>query len=161
MRTLLTSTAAIAALLTGTVGAGDIQPPFTKEGLWEATSSHTMMGKTTKVTVKVCQNHESEQKERDSAAQLRQKNQCTYTTTQPTPGTYVTESKCTTGPRAGNSSKSTITFQGDTAYHVEMRMTSSSGMESTMVADSKYVGSCPATMKPGDTVMGDGQKIGN
>jgi hypothetical protein len=161
MRILLTSTAAIAALLTGTVGAGDIQPPFTKEGLWEATTSQTVMGKTIKVTMKVCQNHESQQKERDFSMQLRQKDQCTYTTTQPTPGTYVVESKCTTGPRAGDSSKSTMTFQGDTAYHLEVHMTRSSGAESTMVGDSKYVGSCPANMKPGDTVTADGQKIGS
>jgi hypothetical protein len=161
MRTLLTLTAAIAALLAGAVQAGDIQPPFTKEGLWEANTSHTMMGKTTQVTVKVCQNRETQQKERDEAAARRQKDQCTYTTTQPAPGTYVSESKCTTGPRAGNSSKATMTFQGDSAYHVEMHMTSASGSESTMIADSKYVGPCPADMKPGDTVMGNGQKIGH
>jgi hypothetical protein len=28
-----------------------------------------------------------------------------------------------------------------------------------MIMDSKYLGSCPADMKPGDAVMADGKKI--
>jgi hypothetical protein len=156
MRTLFILNAAIAAAVIGSVHADELQPPFTKDGLWQATTSHTMLGKTTQIVVKVCQNRETQQKERDSAAQLRQKDQCQHTITQPAPGTYVTESKCTTGPRAGSSSKITITFQGDSAYHMDMHATSGSGTESSMVIDSKYVGPCPPDMKPGDTVMGNG-----
>ena len=158
MRTLLMN-AAIAAALIGNVRAADIEPPFAKDGLWEATTSHTMMGKTTQATVKLCQNRESQQKEREFSAQMRQKDQCSRTTTQTAPGTFVIESKCTSGPRAGSSSKTTMTFQGDSAYHMDMHMTTSSGVENTMVIDGKYVGACPPDMKPGDTVMGNGQKF--
>jgi hypothetical protein len=31
--------------------------------------------------------------------------------------------------------------------------------ETVMIMDSKYLGSCPAGMKPGDVVMADGGKI--
>jgi len=31
--------------------------------------------------------------------------------------------------------------------------------ETVMIMDTKYVGSCPADVKPGDMVMSDGKKI--
>jgi hypothetical protein len=31
--------------------------------------------------------------------------------------------------------------------------------ESVTIIDSRYLGSCPADMKPGDTVMADGTKM--
>jgi hypothetical protein len=158
VRTLLILSAAIGATVAGGIRADEIQPPFTKDGLWEATTSHTMAGKTTQTTLKMCQSRDTQQKERELSAQLRQKDQCTHTTTQPGPGTYVTEKKCTTGPNAGSTSKSTMTFQGDTAYRLDMHM-NRAGTESAMTIEAKYLGPCPPDMKPGDTVLADGQKI--
>jgi|GEM_PF-902329 hypothetical protein len=43
----------------------------------------------------------------------------------------------------------TITPQGDTAYHMVSQSTGT-GMSSSMVADSKWLGACPAGMVPGD-----------
>jgi hypothetical protein len=159
MKTLLILNAAIAAAIIGNVRADEIQPPFTKDGLWQATTSHTMAGKTTQMIMKICQNRDTQQKDRDLSAQLRQKDQCAHTTTQAGPGIYVIEKKCTTGPNAGSSSKSTMTFQGDAAYRLDMHMTSSAGAESAMSIEAKYLGPCPPDMKPGDAVMPDGKKI--
>jgi Protein of unknown function (DUF3617) len=159
MRTLFILNAAIAAAVIGSVRADDIQPPFTKEGLWQASTSHTMAGKTTQMTMKVCQNRETQQKDRDLSLQLRQKDQCTHTTTLASPGVYVTEKKCTAGPNAGSATKATMTFQGDTAYRVDMHMTSSAGAESAMTIDAKYLGPCPPDMKPGDAILPNGSKL--
>jgi hypothetical protein len=159
MKTLLILNAAIAAAVIGSVRADEIQPPFTKDGLWQATTSHTMAGKTTQMTLKMCQNHDTQQKERDMSLQLRQKDQCAHTSTQAGPGVYVSEKKCTTGPNAGSSTKVTMTFQGDTAYRVDVHITSSTGAESAMSVDGKYLGSCPPDMKPGDMVTPDGKKM--
>ena len=111
------------------------------------------------MTMKICQDHGTQQKDRELSAQLRAKDQCAHTTTQTGPGVYVVEKKCATGPNAGSSSKSTMTFQGDTAYRLDMHMTNNSGAESAMSIEAKYLGPCPADMKPGDTVMPDGKKI--
>jgi uncharacterized protein DUF3617 len=159
MKTLLILNAAIAAAVIGSVRADEIQPPFTKEGLWEATTSHTMAGKTTQMTMKICQNHATQQKDRDLSAQLRGKDQCVHTTSQSGPGIYVSDKKCTTGPNAGSSSKSTLTLQGDTAYHLDLHVTSNAGAESAMNIDAKYLGPCPSDMKPGDVVTADGKKF--
>jgi hypothetical protein len=97
-----------AAAVIGSVRADEIQPPFTKDGLWQATTSHTMAGKTTQMTMKICQNHDTQQKERDMSLQLRQKDQCAHSSIQASPGVYISEKKCTTGPNAGSSTKVTI-----------------------------------------------------
>jgi hypothetical protein len=159
VKTPLIFGAAIAAAILGNVHADEIQPPFTKDGLWQATTSHTMAGKTNQMTLKICQDHSTQQKDRDLSAQLRAKDQCTHTTSQPGPGVYVVEKKCTIGPNAGSASKSTLTFQGDGAYRLDMHVTGKTGAESVMSIDGKYLGPCPADMKPGDTVMPDGKKI--
>jgi hypothetical protein len=159
MKTLLILNAAIAAAVIGSVRADEIQPPFMKDGLWEATTSHAVAGKTTQMTMKMCQSHDTQQKDRELSAQLRQKDQCAHTTTQTGPGVYVSEKKCSTGPNAGSTSKSTMTFQGDTAYRMDLHMTSGAGAESAMVIDAKYLGPCPPDMKPGDAVTADGKKF--
>jgi hypothetical protein len=50
------------------------------------------------------------------------------------------------------------TYQGDTASHTEMH-TNDGKSETVTTMDAKYLGSCPAGMKPGDAVMPDGKKI--
>jgi hypothetical protein len=159
MKTLVMLNAVIATAAIATVRAGDIEPPFTKEGLWEATTSHTAAGKTSQMKMKICQNRDTQQKDRDLSLQLRQKDQCTHTTTLAGTGVYVMEKKCTTGPNAGSATKATMTIQGDGAYRLDMHMTSSAGAESAMIVEAKYLGPCPADMKPGDAVMPDGRKM--
>jgi hypothetical protein len=77
--------------------------------------------------------------------------------TQPSANTYVEESRCAKGPNAGSVTKVIYTYQGDTASHTEMHMNVGNA-ETVMIIDAKYLGSCPAGMKPGDLII-DGKVI--
>jgi hypothetical protein len=109
-------------------------------------------------SVKMCQSKELTKSLHSNGEELRKKNECTSSVTQPSPSTYVEESRCSKGPNAGSVTKITYTYQGDTASHTEMH-TNTGKSETVMTMDAKYVGSCPAGMKPGDAIMADGTKI--
>ncbi len=130
-----------------------------KDGLWETHSTQTQQGKTVfDTSVKMCRSKELTNSMQSSGEELRKKNACTSAVTQPSPNTYAEESRCAKGPNAGSVTKITYTYQGDTASHTEMHMNDGK-TETVMVIDAKYLGSCPAGMKPGDVVMPDGKKI--
>ncbi|HTV96365.1 MAG TPA: DUF3617 family protein [Steroidobacteraceae bacterium] len=156
MRIILMMGAVIGAA--AIAGADEVQPPLVKEGLWEASSQHTMFGRTMHTSMKICQTHETQRKEREFAAGIRKQNQCTSQSSQPAPGVYVSESRCASGPAAGTVTRSTTTFQGDGSYRSEIHMTIA-GKENVTILEAKYVGPCPPDMKPGDTLMPDGRKI--
>lgn len=145
-------------ICSGIAQADGFKPPPTREGLWETHSTHTQQGKTVfDKTIKMCQSNESTQSMQARAEEMRKQNECTSNVTQPSTGTYVEESRCAKGPNAGSVTKVVYTYQGDTASHTEMRMNIGKS-ESAMIIDAKYVGSCPAGMKPGDLVI-DGKII--
>ena len=60
-------------------------------------------------------------------------------------------------------SHSTITFSGTTAYRAEARVHSEPPFmgrsDSTAAQEGKWTGPCPPDMRPGDLVMGNGMKI--
>lgn len=153
-------------LLTATLCAGiaitradEFKPPPTKEGFWETHSSQVQQGKTvSSSSVKMCKSNEQTKALQKTAEEVRKRNECTSTVSQPDSSTYVEESRCAKGPNAGSVTHVTYTYQGDTATHTEMRM-SIRGTESVMTIDAKYVGNCPSGMKPGDFMMGDGKII--
>jgi hypothetical protein len=143
----------------GIAGADEFKPPPMKDGLWETHSTQTQQGKTVfDTSVKMCQSKELTKSMQSNGEELRKKNKCTSAVTQPSPNTYVEESRCAEGPNAGSVTKVIYTFQGDIASHMEMHMNEGKS-ETVMIMDSKYLGSCPADMKPGDAVMADGKKI--
>jgi hypothetical protein len=143
----------------GIAGADEFKPPPMKDGLWESHSTHTQQGKTVfDTSVKMCQSKELTKSMRSNAEELRKKNKCTSAVTQPSPNSYVEESRCAEGPNAGSVTKVIYTFQGDTASHMEMHINEGKS-ETVTIMDLKYLGSCPAGMKPGDVVMPDGKKI--
>jgi hypothetical protein len=158
MRTQLIVNTAIVLASIGLATADEPQLPLMKEGLWQAHTSMTLRGKTTEVNSKMCQTHETQKKERDFSSDLRKKNQCADSITQTSPSSWVSENKCQSGPLAGTVSKSTMTFQGDTAYHSEVHIQRNGGEDVTVI-DSKYVGPCPSDMRPGDTVLDNGMKM--
>jgi hypothetical protein len=150
---------AVLSALIGIAGADEFKPPPMKDGLWETHSTQTQQGKTViDTSVKMCQSKELTKSLQSNGEELRKKNECTSTVTQPSPNTYVEESRCSKGPNAGSVTKIIYTYQGDTASHTEMHM-SAGKSETVMTMDAKYLGSCPAGMKPGDAVMADGKKI--
>ena len=139
-------------------GADDIKPPPTKEGLWETHSTQIQQGKTVSDrSVKMCQSKELNKSMQATGDELKKKNECTSSVTQPSPNTYLEESRCAKGPNAGSLTKVVYTHQGDTASHTEMRMNVGKS-ETVMIMDAKYLGSCPAGMKPGDLII-DGKMI--
>jgi hypothetical protein len=151
---------AILSALIGIAGADEFKPPPMKDGLWETHSTQTQQGKTVfDMSVKMCQSKEHTKSLQSTGEELRKKNECTSTVTQPSPNSYVEESRCSKGPNAGSVTKINYTFQGDTASHTEMHMNAGKS-ETVMIMDAKYLGSCPAGMKPGDAVTADGKKIG-
>jgi hypothetical protein len=142
----------------GVAGADGFKPPPTKEGLWETHSIQTQQGKTVSDrVVKMCQSTETTKSMQATGEEMRKKNECTANVTQPSANTYVEESRCSKGPNAGSVTKVVYTYQGDTASHTEMHINAGQS-ETTMIIDAKYLGSCPATMKPGDLMM-DGKII--
>jgi len=70
----------------------------------------------------------------------------------------VEENRCAKGPNAGSVTKVIYSNQGDTASHTEMHMDVGKA-ETVVVIDAKYLGGCPAGMKPGDLMMNDGKII--
>jgi hypothetical protein len=143
----------------GVAGADDFKPPPSKEGLWETRSTHTQQGKSVSdPAVKMCQSNETTKSMQARGEEMRKTNECTSRVTRPSPNTYVEESRCAKGPSAGSVTKIIYTNQGDTASHTEMHVTVGKS-DSVVIIDAKYLGSCPAAMKPGDLMMDDGKII--
>ena len=146
----------IAVLLvwSGIAEADGIKPPPTKEGLWETHSTQTQQGKAVfDKSVKMCQSKETTKSMQSNGEELRKKNECTSSVSQTSTNTFAEESRCAKGPNAGTVTKVVSTYQGDTASHMEMHMNAGKS-ETVMIMDAKYLGSCPAGMKPGDLMMG-------
>jgi hypothetical protein len=151
----------IAAVLAsiGIAGAQEFKPPPMKDGFWETHSIESKQGKTLfETTVKMCQSKDIANSMQANADELRKKNGCTSTVSQPSANTYVEESRCSKGPNAGSVTKVIYTYQADVSSHTEMHVNAGAD-ETVMIMDTKYVGSCPADVKPGDMVMSDGKKI--
>jgi hypothetical protein len=150
------------AVLTASIslaGADELKPPPTKEGLWETRGTHMQQGKTVPdPAVKMCQSNNTTKAMQAQGEELRKKNECTSHVSRPSPNTYVEESSCAKGPSAGSVTKVVYTNQGDTASHTEMHMNVGKS-ETVVVIDAKYLGACPAGMKPGDLMMDDGKII--
>jgi Protein of unknown function (DUF3617) len=151
---------AVLAASVGTAAADEYQPPPMKDGLWQTHSVQTVAGKSSNdMTIKMCQTKELTQSSQALSAQLRKTNQCTSTIVQQSGNTVVEESRCAKGPNAGAVTRFVYSHVGDTASHIEMR-SQKGGADGVTVMDMKYLGSCPAGMKPGDVIMPDGKVLG-
>jgi hypothetical protein len=150
--------AAVAASLE-LAGADEFKPPPMKDGLWEAHSTQTQQGKTVfDTSTKMCQSKELTKSTESMGEELRKRDQCTSTVTQTSANSFAEESHCAKGSNAGSVTKTVYTYQGDTASHMEMHLQNGKS-ETVMIMDMKYLGSCPADMKPGDVIMPDGKKF--
>jgi hypothetical protein len=148
--------AVLSAVLSFSIGiaaADELKPPPMKEGLWVTKSTQTGQGKTVpERSVQMCQSNELTRSMQSYTEELRKKNECTSSVTQPAANTYVEETRCAKGPNAGSVTKVVYTYQGNTASHTEMHM-SVGKSETVMIIDAKFLGSCPVGMKPGDLIM--------
>ena len=159
MKTHLLSAYAMVFVSAGIAIADEPQLPALKEGLWESHTQMIIQNTKHDSVLKVCRNHQFDQAMKDQSKvtgeNLRKATQCTDVTTKQSANSYLSESHCL---KDGSVTKTTATYQGDTSYHLEMHRKDNQS-ESVTTIDDKYVGSCPADMKPGDTVMADGKKF--
>jgi hypothetical protein len=131
--------------------------PKMKPGLWETTTATGAQkggpGHMSKTSMCI---NESVQKEMMAFSQ-NMGAQCSKNTTRRDGNKYIGEAECNFGGSMMKS-QSVATFTSDTAYRVESRATFSPPMggmsESSTTQDAKFVGPCPAGIKPGDMNMG-------
>ena len=149
---------AVLSAWVGIAGADGFKPPPTKEGLWETHTKQIQQGKTVSDrSIQMCQSKALTDSMQAGGEELRKQNECTSNVAQPSANTYVEESRCAKGPNAGSVTKVVYTYQGDTASHTEMHMNVGKA-ETVMIIDAKYLGGCPAGMKPGDLMI-DGKIV--
>jgi hypothetical protein len=159
MKIHLLATCAMVFVSAGFAIADEPQLPPLKEGLWESHTQMIIQNSKHDSVIKVCRNHQFDQSMKDQSKaigeSMRKTRQCTDVTTKQSANSYLSESHCV---KDGAVTKTTVTFQGDTSYHMEMHRKDNQS-ESVTTIDDKYMGSCPADMKPGDTIMADGKKF--
>jgi len=158
MRSLLMSFLVMGGLSYGAVAMADTELPLQKAGLWETRSQQTIMGQTHDAVSKSCLSNEVQKQMKFMADGMSKQNQCTATITHPSANTYVTESRCTGGLLAGSVIRTTTVYESDAVIHQDIH-TQKGSTDSVARQDSRYLGSCPADMKPGDTVLSNGMKV--
>ncbi len=157
MRITLCLVIAIVAGSVGLAAADEFKPPPMKDGLWETHSVQTHAGKSVSdMSIKMCQSKELTQSTQSLSQEMRKKNQCSSVVSQRSGNTIVEETRCAKGPSADTVIRAVYSNVGDTAAHIEMHELKGSS-ENVTVMDMKYLGSCPAGMKPGDVIMPDGK----
>jgi hypothetical protein len=131
--------------------------PQLQEGLWEIrTQTIANPGnKKDEGTVKICRDHAYDKEAMDLAKNLKG---CTFTFESVGAGRYSSESHCTIDGTV-ISSKGTASYQS-TSNRSETHTTYTPAFygktDETTIQDQKYLGSCPAGMKPGDQMNRDG-----
>jgi len=158
MRNLLISFLVMGGLSYGAAAIADTELPSQKAGLWETRSQQTIMGQTRDAVTKSCLSDAAQKQMKSMADGMNKQNQCTATITHPSANTYVTESRCTGGFLAGSVIRTTTVYESDSVIHQEIH-TQKGSTDSVARQDSRYLGSCPADMKPGDTVLSNGMKV--
>ena len=141
--------------------ANAANPPELKEGLWSVhnQSIDNPGNKKSDVTYTLCRDHAFDQSAQALAKSVKG---CTTVSEGLQGGKYSLEVHCVV---AGTviESKGTTTYQGDTSAHSESHATYAPSLagisETTMIMDTKYVGSCPAGAQPGDQTYADGSVI--
>jgi uncharacterized protein DUF3617 len=139
--------------------ADEPQLPPLKEGLWEAHTQQIVNKNKTESMLRLCRTHEYDNSIKASmklaGENTRKAKQCTETVTRKSANRFLSEMHCDAD---GSVTKVTMTFQGDTSYRMEMHVKNGKSDAATIIND-RYVGPCPADMKPGDAVTGDGRRM--
>jgi hypothetical protein len=159
MKRMLVFAAVLLLLSNGAANAAD--PPAMKEGLWSIRnqSVNNPGNKKTENTATVCRSHAYDQDTLQSAKAIKG---CKTLSESLQGNEYSIHTQCAIAGTVIDS-KSTVTFKGDTGSHSENHATYSPALggisEMTLIQDQKYVGSCPAGVKPGDVTQPDGTVV--
>jgi hypothetical protein len=152
-----TTRVAALALLLLAGSAGAVEYPEIAEGLWQRhwTTQTNPGNKKEEFTQSFCHSHA---KDKEAQALARNIKGCTYVSETLVGGKYAAEIQCKIGPTNLNS-KATAIFK-DSAVHSESVTTYDPALAGVStesdVIDEKFVGACPAGMKPGDRMQPDG-----
>jgi hypothetical protein len=143
-----------------TLGAGLEDLPKRKPGLWEmstTSSGNKGVPAMSKVCIDAATDRELMNFGLGVAIQLCSKRDIKVS------GAVATLNMVCTIGNSQATSRSTITYSGNTAYRAEIRAHFEPPFlgqsDSTTTQQAKWTGPCPADMKPGDLVTGNGAKI--
>jgi hypothetical protein len=142
-------------------GAGAVDLPVRKAGLWEMKVAHTG-SPMPEITMQHCTD-ETTDKEMSTAFSPMAKDVCSRQDIQKTATGYVSDSVC---GMAGITVTSHAEITGDfnSAYTVKSTSHSDRGAagalrDSTSTIEAKWLGACKADQKPGDIMMPGGMKM--
>jgi hypothetical protein len=161
--TLTRTLAATAALLLAAAPALAVDYPTLKSGQWEMTTSGTGAGPDAAARKStICLDAATQKAMIDMGAGM-QKEMCTRMDMKREGTQFITDAECKLGTSIVKS-HGVMTMIGDSAYKTETSATFDPPLpnnmrESKTVIDGKYVGACRDGLKPGDMLMGNGQKI--
>jgi hypothetical protein len=148
---------AAAALLLASSNVSAVDPPPMKEGLWSIHSqSVTNAGTPSSNASTICRTHAYDQKVREK---MKSMPGCTTASETLQGNEYSMRFQCTVQGSVINSA-STVTFTDNSAHsevHASYTPALQGVTEMTMKQDQKYLGPCPAGMKPGDIKPTDTQ----
>jgi hypothetical protein len=158
------SSAAVLTSLAGALcacgAAAAAEPPVLKPGLWEVVRTGTQQTGQKALTT-MCLD-DSVQAEMREFGMGMAKNMCSKNDRSFDGSRMVINAVCQMGPTT-LTSRSVMTFKGNTAYHTDIAATYNPPMmgvtESKMSIDGKWTGPCKPGQKAGDMTMENGQAI--
>lgn len=136
-------------------------PPHLRPGLWEASTSSSSRTRTAPQVTRMCIDEQTQSRVLQQMS-LAMVQMCSRHEYGMHAGRFITNSYCTF---AGSTieGRTETTFYRDTAYHTEvvgrvMRGGHTEPSQRTLI-DARHVGKCPASMKPGDMALPNGQRL--
>ena len=145
--------------LAAAAGAGAAELPATQEGLWEVRVQTTTKPVKSHHTTwyKVCRDHAFDQAANDLWSRVQG---CTASTEALGPGKYTLVSRCASRGTV-IAARGTLRYDGTTARHIQNQVTYTPPISGktgvATLTDEKYLGACPAELKPGDRIGADGE----
>ena len=127
-----------------------VELPPMKLGLWETASISSLRPAFTART-QVCYGADTERELREKGEAALKQYQCVTPGYQRSGDSYVYESACTIEEHK-LTTRSVLTYQGDNSIHGVTTSDSGDGKPPhTMTGDSRWIGACKPSQKPGDT----------
>jgi Protein of unknown function (DUF3617) len=133
--------------------------PLLKPGLWQisATTSHSHRRRTSKL----CVDRSTLGLMLDVGAKMPHPN-CSRNERHITGGTMVSDGICRIG-KSQSTTHTVVTYHGDSAYDVDIQAHYDPPLfgrsDSTSHQSARWIGACPAGMKPGDMLTPEGIKM--
>ena len=150
------------AAAAGSVDVGAAEPPVLKSGMWEVTTINAQVPPDRRPVTTMCLD-ESVQAQMREFGMGQAKDICTQNE-RSVEGNRMTMSATCKDGQSTMKAKSVMTFNGNTAYHMDGTATYDPPMsnmppELKTSVDGKWVGPCKPGQQPGDITLANGQTI--